>query len=138
MEAMKKMVADYMEGGFLENIVAMFRQDKSLYPLIGDILGDERQRVRIGMIALVETLIDEDYGNLLTAIPGIAEQLYNENPTIRGDAAYLLGIIGHKDALQYLQEIREEEHELVKEMISESIEAIKQNALSERIITEEH
>jgi HEAT repeat protein len=135
---MIKMVADYMESGFLENIVAMFRQDSNLYPIIGDVLADERQRVRIGMIALVETLIDEDYDNVLISIPGIAEQLYNEHATIRGDAAYLLGIIGHKEALPYLEKVDEEEHELVRESIKESIEAIKQNALSERIITEEH
>ena len=90
------------------------------------------------MIALVETLIDEDYDNVLISIPGIAEQLYNEHATIRGDAAYLLGIIGHKEALPYLEKVDEEEHELVRESIKESIEAIKQNALSERIITEEN
>jgi hypothetical protein len=137
-EEMVKMVADYMEGGFLENIVAMFRQDRNLYPIIGEVLADERQRVRIGMIALVETLIDEDYDNVLTAIPGIAEQLYNEHPTIRGDAAYLLGIIGHKEGLPYLEEVEGEEHELVIETIQDSIEAIKQNTLSEKIITDEH
>ncbi len=136
-EETKKMVADYMEGGFLENIIAMFRQDKNLYLIIGDLLSDERQRVRIGMIALVETLIDGDYANVLTAIPGIAGQLINPNPTIRGDAAYLLGIIGHKDALPFLQEVEGEDHKLVKETINESITAIKQNALSERIITDE-
>jgi len=137
-EATTKMVADYMEGGFLDNIIAMFRQDKNLYFLVGSLLADERQRVRIGMIALVETLIDEDYVNVLTAIPGIAEQLINPNPTIRGDAAYLLGIIGHKDALPYLQKVEGEDHELVKETIEESITAIKQNALSKKIITDEH
>jgi hypothetical protein len=137
-EETKKMVADYMEGGFLDNIIAMFRQDKNMYLLVGDLLADERQRVRIGMIALVETLIDGDYANVLTAIPGIGEQLINPNPTIRGDAAHLLGIIGHKDALPYLLEVKGEDHELVKETIDESITAIKQNTLSEKIITEEH
>lgn len=138
MKETKKMVADYMEGGFLENIIAMFRQDKGLYTIIGDLLGDERQRVRIGMIALVETLIDEDYIHLLAGIPGIAAQLKNPIATIRGDAAHLLGIIGHKDALPYLQEAIDEEHELVKKMIEESLTAIKQNTLSKKIISDEH
>ncbi|MDO8281698.1 MAG: HEAT repeat domain-containing protein [Thermodesulfovibrionia bacterium] len=137
LDEMKKMIADYMESGFLDNIIAMFRQDKSLYSIIGDIIGDERLRVRIGTIALVESLIDEDYVHLHAAIPGIAEQLHNSIPSIRGDAAHLLGIIGHKDALPYLVKAQDEGHEHVKEVIDESIEAIRQNALSEKIINGE-
>ncbi|MBI4843869.1 MAG: HEAT repeat domain-containing protein [Nitrospirae bacterium] len=137
MEEMTKMVADYMEGGFLDNIIAMFRKDKSLYGIVGDILADERQRVRIGIIALVETMKYEDYPNLLASIPGVAAQLRNQNPTIRGDAAYLLGIIGHKDALPYLSNAAEDKHKLVKEIIDESIRGIKQHSLSHRIITSE-
>lgn len=134
MKEIKKMVADYMEGGFLDNIIAMFRQDKSFYSLIGDILGDERQRVRIGIIALVETLIEDDYIHLLSAIPGIAAQLNNPSPTIRGDAAHMLGIIGHKDALSYLSDAADDDHVQVREAVDESIKAIKQNALSDRVI----
>lgn len=137
LDEIKKMIADYMESGFLDNIIAMFRQDKSLYITIGDILGDERLRVRIGMTALVEALIDEDYVHLHAAIPGIAAQLNNPIPTIRGDAAHLLGIIGHKDALPYLLKAQDEGHAHVKEVIDESIEAIRQNALSEKIINGE-
>lgn len=134
LDELKKMIADYMESGYLENIIAMFRQDKSLYSIIGDILGDERLRVRIGAIALVESLIDEDYAHLYAAIPGIAEQLNNPSPNIRGDAAHMLGIIGHKDALPYLLEAQNEDNAHVKEAVDESIEAIRQNALSDRVI----
>lgn len=61
-----------METGFLENIVDMFKQDKSYY-------------------------------------------------------AHLLGIIGHKDALPFLSAVSDEESDLVRETIEESIEAIKGN-----------
>lgn len=116
-----KMVADYMEGGFLENIISMFKQDNSYYPLIGTLLGDERSRVRIGTAALVETLKDHDSDNLLLAIPGIAKLLKDENATIRGDAAYLLGIIGHCNALPFLTEARNDDHHLVRETVEEAI-----------------
>jgi len=69
------MIADYMEKGFLENIIDMFRHDKSLYPLIGDLLNDERMRVRLGVSALVETLAEEDRGHISAAIPGIVDLL---------------------------------------------------------------
>lgn len=119
------MIADYMEKGFLDNIVDMFKHDKSLYPMIGDMLGDERSRVRLGAVALVETLLTSDFHNILRAVPGIAMLLKNPHPTIRGDAAYLLGIIGHKDALPYLLEAANDENELVREAALEAIEAIK-------------
>jgi HEAT repeat protein len=122
---MKKIIADYMENGFLENIVDMFRHDKSLYPAIGDMLADERSRVRIGAVALVEMLMTEDLDNILKALPGIVEALKNPHPTIRGDAAYLLGIIGHENALPFLLEALNDENELVREAALESIETIK-------------
>lgn len=122
-----KMIAEYMENGFLDNIVDMFKHDKSLYPLIGDLIGDERSRVRIGTVALVETLKAKDADNVPSAIAGIAELLKAPNATIRGDAAYLLGIIGHRDALPFLKDNMNDEHELVKETVEEAIEEIKES-----------
>ena len=120
-----KMIADYMENGFLDNIVDMFKHDKSLYPLIGGLIGNERSRVRIGTVALVESLKSEDGGNVTSAIAGIAEFLKAPNATIRGDAAYLLGIIGHKDSLPFLKDNTNDENELVRETVEEAIEEIK-------------
>lgn len=121
---MLKMLTDYMEGGYLENIISLFRNDDSLYPLIGEMLADERGRVRLGTIALVETLMREHHNKVLTAIPGIGNLFNNPNPTIRGDAAYLLGIICHKDALPYLMKAEKDEHEAVREAVRESIDTI--------------
>ncbi len=114
-----------MENGFLDNIVDMFKHDKTLYSHLGDLLGDERSRVRIGTVALVETLHAEDSINVIEAIPGIAKLLHDPNPTIRGDAAYLLGIIGHKDALVFLKSASFDKNEAVREAVKEAIEDIK-------------
>lgn len=114
-----------MENGFLDNIVDMFSHDKNLYPMIGELLGDERSRVRLGTVALVEILIEKDKGSIIKAIPGIAQALKNTNPTIRGDAAYLLGIIGHNDAMPFLTEALNDENELVRQTVKESLEEIK-------------
>lgn len=115
-----------MEDGFLDNIIDMFKHDKSLYPLLGDLLADERSRVRIGVVALVETLQEDDRENVVKAIPYIAKLLKDPNPTIRGDAAYLLGIIGHRDALNFLNEAVFDHNELVRTTILESIEELEQ------------
>lgn len=126
-----KMIADYMENGFLDNIVDMFKQDQSYYPLIGALLGDERSRVRIGTVALVETLKSGDEDALFTAIPGIAELLQDSNVTIRGDAAYLLGIIGQDAALPFLAKAAGDENALVREAVEEAVREIKKgDALS--------
>ncbi len=122
---MKKMIADYMENGFLENIIAMFKEDRNLYPIIGDLLGDDRSRVRLGATALVETLTAEAPDNLPAALPGIAACLKNTNPTIRGDAANVLGIIRHNDALPFLSEAADDKNEMVRDIVKESIEMIR-------------
>ncbi len=122
---MKKMLADYMEKGFLDNIVDMFRHDKNLYSLIGDLIGDERSRVRIGTVALVETLQAENGNNIIEAIPGIAGLLKDPNPTIRGDAAYLLGIIGHKNAILFLEDAVSDQNKMVRETVREALSEIK-------------
>ena len=125
-ESMIKMIADHMENGFLENIVDMFKHDKSYYPFIGDMLGDERMGVRIGTVALVETLKTEDIDNVLLAIPGIAKLLKDSNATIRGDAAYLLGIIGHEDALPFLEDAHNDENDHVREAVEDATKEIKE------------
>jgi hypothetical protein len=121
---MTKMIADYMEQGFLENIIDMFKHDRRLYPFIGDLLSDERGRVRLGAVALVEELNNGYRDEIVSVIPHIARNLRNENPTIRGDTAYLLGIIGHRDALPYLREAMNDENPMVREIIEESIDLI--------------
>lgn len=123
------MVADYMEKGFLDNIIDMFKHDASLFGFVGELMSDERGRVRLGTTALIETHRKEFYVKIIKAIPSIAENLKSPNPTIRGDSAYLLGIIGHKDALDYLKPAFEKEEGILKELIGESIVEIKGHGL---------
>lgn len=128
---MIKMIADHMENGFLENIIDVFKHDKSYYPFIGNMLGDERMGVRIGTVALVEALKTEDLDNVLLSIPGIAKLLMDPSPTIRGDAAYLLGIIGHEDGLPYLEGAINDDNLLVRETVEEVISAINEGRLGQ-------
>lgn len=122
---LKIMIADYMEKGFLENIIDMFKHDRSLYPLMGDLMTDGRVRVRLGISALVETLARDDPENILSSIPSISGLLKNQNPTVRGDAAYLLGIIGHRDAMPYLIEALKDQNGDVREIVIEAMEEIE-------------
>lgn len=101
---MKSMLIEYMGKGFLENIIALFRQDRSLYQFLPAMLGQENMRVRLGVVALVEELAAEHQGDVKIALPGIIELLRHTNATIRGDAAFVLGIIKDPGAIEALRE----------------------------------
>lgn len=122
---LNKMVADYMEGGMLDNIIDMFRHDKGLYSIVPDLLTDERMRVRIGVTALLEILIHEDAENVKKTAPRIVSLLKNDNPVIRGDAANILGIIGDADVIPFLREMSKDENENVRIIARESAEDIQ-------------
>lgn len=127
---MTEMIADYMEQGFLENIIDMFKHDRTLYSIIGNLLADERGRVRLGTVALIEELKKDYEDEIIKVIPDIARNLRSQNPTIRGDSAYLLGIIGHKDALPYLMDASDDKNPMVRQVIEESIESINGNGVN--------
>lgn len=122
---LKAMVLDYMEKGFLENIIDMFRHDEGLFQMIIDMIKDERVRVRLGATALVEELIKLKPEPLIRMIPDIAELLKDENPTVRGDGANLLDIIKHQDALPFLLIARNDADSNVREIVKDAIQNIQ-------------
>jgi HEAT repeat protein len=122
---LKKLIADHMEDGYLENIIDMFKHDSSLYEYVGELMTDERLRVRIGVSALIETLREEDPENVSKAIPSLLPLLKDQDPIRRGDAAHILGMIGNKDAIPFLKEIENDEDENVRTIVKEAIEEIQ-------------
>ena len=85
--------------------------------------------VRIGVSALVETLREEDSENVSRALPSIIPLLEDQNPIIRGDAAYLLGIIGHADAIPFLRKILADEQAHIKTIAKEALEEIESSPI---------
>lgn len=118
------MILDYMDKGFLDNIIDLFKKQHDCFPLIADMLADDRIRVRLGVTALVETLVYSHRDILVNIIPLIGNLLSDPNPTIRGDSAYILGLIGHQSAIPFLLEHNQDENPLVKEIIEEAIQEI--------------
>jgi HEAT repeat protein len=123
--AMASMITDYMERGFLENIVDMFIHDSGLYQLIGELIQDERVRVRVGITALMEDLKVKDGRNIARALPGLLPLLIHDNPVARGDAANLIGIIGDERALPLLEKLLTDENPNVRIIAEEAIEEIR-------------
>ncbi|NLI31018.1 MAG: HEAT repeat domain-containing protein [Nitrospiraceae bacterium] len=124
-DELKQMVLDHMELGLLENIIDMFRADTTLFPLITDMLQDERLRVRLGATALVEELQATHPALLAEQIPALGELLKFQNPTVRGDAAYVLGLLKNDKAIPYLEAASEDENASVREVVLEAISEIR-------------
>ena len=125
---LKSMIADYMEKGFLENIIDMFRHDNKLYSLIGDLIQDKRVRVRIGITALMEQLGTLDSRNISMALQNILPLVSHENPVVRGDASNLLGIIGDKEADPFLEKALSDKNPDVRLIAREAIDDIKKQS----------
>ena len=122
---MQKMIAEYMENGCLDNIIDMFKYDKNLYDYIPGLMTDERMRVRIGTIALLETLKKEDAGSIGNAVASLVPFLKDENPLIRGDVAYVLGLIGGQETIGVLEQLTNNEDPNVRIIAQEAIEDIQ-------------
>jgi HEAT repeat protein len=119
--AMRDMLIEYMGNGFLENIIALFRQEPELARFLPDMLGQESLAVRLGATALAEELAGDHDPALQHAVPGLIRLLGQENPTIRGDAAYVLGLMRAPDARAPLAALLNDEHAAVREIAAEAL-----------------
>ncbi len=117
---MGPMIADYMDKGFLENIIDMFRHDRGLYNLVGELIQDERVRVRIGVTALMEDLCRLDARNVRAAVPNLLPLLHHDNPVVRGDASNILGIVANKSVLPWLEKGLDDQDPNVRIIIREA------------------
>ncbi|MBI5846983.1 MAG: HEAT repeat domain-containing protein [Nitrospirae bacterium] len=110
-----------MENGFLDNIIDMFRHDSSLYDLVGMLIQDERVRVRIGITALMEELKRLDPDNVISAQKNLLPLLAHTEAVVRGDAANLIGIIGDRGSLPFLEQCLLDTHEGVRTIAQEAV-----------------
>lgn len=97
-----EVMADFLEMGHVENIVAMFKQESRYYDWTGDLLTDERFTVRLGVAVLFEYLVEERPDAIELAIPSLVRQMDNPNNWVRGEVANVLGIINTPTALDHV------------------------------------
>jgi HEAT repeat protein len=126
-DEMRAMLIEYMGKGFLENIIAMIKQDAAMARFIPDLLGDDAIVVRLGATALVEDLVKEHRPALVGAMPGLLALLERMNPTIRGDAANVLGIIGDPSARDALRKLQKDANPAVREVAEDALREIERN-----------
>jgi HEAT repeat protein len=117
---LRAMLIDHMGRGFLDNIAALMKQDPSMVRFLPDLVGDDALVVRLGATALVEELAKDHRQVLGGAVAGLVTLLDHENPTIRGDAANVLGIIRDRSAAGALMKLRNDGHASVREIAREA------------------
>lgn len=112
-------IADFLEMGHVENIMAMFKQDPALYGLSGELLRDERFMVRMGMAVLFEEMKGIRPQEMALAIPALLPVLAEETPWMRGEAVNLLGIIGTPEALAQIKPLADDPEPQIREMVAD-------------------
>lgn len=114
---LKKVIADFLEMGHVENIIAMFRRDPSYFAWTGELLRDERFNVRLGLTIVFEDLHSISREDTSLAIPSLATLLTDESPLLRGEAIGILGIIGTEEARRLINTRRNDSSPQVREMV---------------------
>ena len=80
-QELKRVIADFLDQGHVENIVAMFRREPKYYSWTGEILSDERFNVRLGISVLFEELLVNSTGQTYPC-----HSFTRENPGFRTTA----------------------------------------------------
>ena len=116
-QELKQVIADFLDLGHVDNIVAMFRREPRYYAWTGDLLRDQRFSVRLGISVLFEELLLIQPDKLDLAIPSLMGLLTADEPLLRGEAISLLGIIGNEPALQLVRQKVDDPDPQVREMV---------------------
>ncbi len=102
-EELLQVIADFLNMGHVENIVAMYKQEPRYYDWTGILLTDERFAVRLGVCVLFEYLVEERPDDVCLAIPSLVHHLQHEQSWVRGEAVTVLGIISTREALAHVK-----------------------------------
>lgn len=117
-------IGDFLEMGHVDNIIAMFRQDPSMYALSGVIIEDERFMVRMGMAVLFEELVKTEAAEALNkAVPALGALQAHETSYVRGEGANLLAIINTPEAVAALQGFTNDSDPQVREIVQDGLGA---------------
>lgn len=122
-QPLQDVIADFLELGHVDNIIAMFTQDPSCLLLSGVIIQDERFKVRMGMAVLFEELVMILPHTMLdNAVPSLLAAMGHDAAYVRGDAAHLLATIQSATALTALVKFQHDPDPQVAEIACEALE----------------
>lgn len=127
-QSLPEVIADFLDMGHIDNIIAMFKQDPSCLLLSGALIQDERFKVRMGMAVLFEELVQMMPPTALdAAVPSLLAALQHEAPYVRGDAAYVLATIKSQKSLSALAGFQHDPDPQVAEIVCEALGIVPPN-----------
>lgn len=112
-----------------EGLVEELKKDiktKSDVKVVGDLLIHPMLRVRIGAMLLLEKLFKENPEIVEGAKPKIRELLKHRDSRVKEDAALILGKIGNKADIKFLEDLLVSENVDVRDSAVEAIEEIEE------------
>ena len=118
-DELQTVIADFLEMGHVDNIIALFKQEPHYHTWSGTILTDQRFAVRLGLAVLYEHLVFECPEDIHLAVPSLAEALKNDKEWVRGEAVNLLGIIGSDQALSLVKSMTDDPSPQVVEIVTD-------------------
>lgn len=121
-EELKKVIADFLEMGHVDNIIAMFRRYPEYFSWTGELLVDDRLNVRLGLTILFEELRAQENEDLDRSLPSLTRVLEHESPLLRGEAVGILGIIGSEPARKLITTMENDPNPQVREMVALALE----------------
>lgn len=115
-----RLLVSMLEEGHIEDA-----PDRILAPGGGDAFARAWQgsamSLRMGLMAALEDVLDQDPHALDAAVPRLAQSLGSEDATLRGDTADLLGRIGHPSAVVALAAIADDPNPDVAEAVADAL-----------------
>ena len=116
-------ISDFLEQGLADNIVSMFKSVSTYYPLIGEILKDERFAVRMGVLLVFEELVTAQVEEVSLAIPVLKPLLAPDTPPyVRGEAVTVLGTIATEESLGLIAPLVDDDDPQVAEIARDFME----------------
>lgn len=121
-DEMQTVIADFLEMGHVDNIIALFKQKPHYHTWSGTLLTDQRFAVRLGLAVLYEYLVIESTDDIYLAVPSLAEALKNDKEWVRGEAVNLLGIIGSDQAISLVKTMTNDPSPQVVEIVTDILD----------------
>jgi len=123
-EGMAAYFSELLASGRLAQVVAMLRRDPALFTALFDLLADpdSELQVRVGIGAVVEEFAGDRA--LQMQLARLCELSRHDDPRVRLDACYYLGLSGSPDAADCLRERLDDSDAGVREEAAEALSTL--------------
>lgn len=110
--------------GEMKKVLLLVKKDSELLKIFPKMMADDDTPLgaKIGIGAIFEDLQGSDA--IKTLIPDLTELLNAENPAVRNDACYYLGLTESPDAIPAIKSVANDETEEVRDTVKDALEII--------------